>query len=150
MYALRKRKQFSPPASDPIVYSQHQLGVTLLEVVVAGTILVIGLLSFLAVFLNCMRLDSVTKERVLAVNHARLRMESLRAMPFDAIEDANGETFDVPDLAKIAPDIPIGTITVDNSSTIFLDVTVSLQWASQSGNSQIALQARFTPIEASD
>jgi len=126
-------------------------GITLIEVVIAAMILVIGLLSFFAVFLNCTRLDETSKESIIAMNHARIQMERLRAMNFAGIKNIqpanNNNTFDVStDLLPITEDADMGTITVDTTNDALLDVTVTVRWAGITGDRELNLRARFVEL----
>ncbi|MHC4661758.1 MAG: type IV pilus modification PilV family protein [Planctomycetota bacterium] len=137
----------SVPRPTPRERPSDQKGLTLIEVMIAAMVLVVGILSFFAVFLNCFRMDDISKENIIAVNHARLMMESIRAMPFEDIDDMNGHTFDIASLRRINPSIEPGSVSVNSSITNLLDVTVTVNWAGRDGDRSLNLQARFTPFD---
>jgi hypothetical protein len=124
-------------------------GVTLLEIVIAAMVLVVGLLSFFAVFLNCTKLDETSKESIKAMNFARKNMENLRATDFDLIPGKAGPipANEAPVELDVITGVPVGNITVVTRSDGLLDVTVIVRWAGITGDRRLELEALFAPLE---
>jgi hypothetical protein len=124
-------------------------GVTLLEIVIAAMVLVVGLLSFFAVFLNCTKLDQTSKESITAMNFARKTMESLRATDFDLIPGKAGPipANEAPVELDVITSVPVGNITIVTRPDGLLDVTVIVRWAGVTGDRKLELEALFAPME---
>ncbi len=104
----------------------RRLGLTLLEVVVVMAILAISLSLFGTTLGASLRLDPVGREKAIAAEAARSKLEEMRNHPFaqvfalynDLPEDdpggvgtAPGDCFSVPDLAPTSAGACIGRIT---------------------------------------
>ncbi|TET34939.1 MAG: hypothetical protein E3J72_12450 [Planctomycetota bacterium] len=124
-------------------------GVTLLEIVIAAMVLVVGLLSFFAVFLNCTKLDQTSKESITAMNFARKTMENLRATDFDSIGGKAGPipANEAPVELDVITGVPVGNVTVVTRPDGLLDVTVIVRWAGITGDRRLELEALFAPTE---
>lgn len=86
-------------------------GFTLLEVVLAGVILVVSLGGMLASVLSSDRLQQASAERSLAVRAAESRLEALQGADFETLFATwQGTTFDVPGLSPQEGQVAVGTI----------------------------------------
>lgn len=100
---------------------------TLLEVVVALAVVGIALFGVLTTLVNCMLLDSMTRQRSTAINAALKRMEEIRGVDFSQVADLDNRRFYVAELARSSTDSG-GLVTVDDANEDLLEVTVSVSW----------------------
>ena len=97
---------------------KHQSGISLIETVIAMSILFIGLAGIVSAHISSMRLRQVNAERALSRNAAEQVFSGIRGMPglVDAYQRFGGggpeETFDVRGLQTPAPGQPVGRVIV--------------------------------------
>src|SRR5688500_2592545 len=78
-----------------VTTSRTSRGMTLLEVVVALSLLMVLLLGLASGMTSGMSLDALTRERVAATIQAASRMDEVVALDWDQLPTRDGETFDV-------------------------------------------------------
>lgn len=79
-------------------------GVTLIDVIVALTIVGVAVLSLLGLLTTSLQMQVTNRESTSAVQAARRELESLRALPFDRVfAERNAEPGDDPDGPGTAP-----------------------------------------------
>lgn len=105
-------------------------GFTLIEVMLAGTILTIALLAILLVYMNCFELFFTSRNLTYATNAIHRKIEEIRDHPFDDITNfytqPGNRTFDVDDIQTGS----MGVIYIDPSNTDpdFREIVVSVSW----------------------
>lgn len=112
-------------------FTFKRYGFTLMELMLAATILVIALVGLLATYVGCFNINETAKNLTMSINAAQQKLEELRDYNFYEIyEDYNNTTFEVTGMAAQNAE---GSIIVDNSSPDLLKITISVCWQ-QSGN----------------
>lgn len=117
-------------------------GFSLLEVMLAFAILVIGLFTVI----SAMGMSSQVRQRSralgLATQAAQAEIERLQALGFDSTY--NGKTFGVQGLQPLPGRSAVGTITrAPDSTPSLLHLIVTLQWLDASGPMETALHYYF-------
>lgn len=93
-------------------------GVSIVEVVIASALLLVGLLSLVATVLQNYHLDETSRETMLATNAARTQLEQILETDVDDVYatykpgGTMGDTFSVPGLLPVEQGIPAGRITL--------------------------------------
>lgn len=109
-------------------------GVSLIEVLISAFILVIVAVVFLQSYISCIKLASMTKESLFALNSAAAKIEEVRNHNFSDIynyyNNGAGHTFGV---TELNPQDSMGTVFVDNSNPNLLTVTVTVCWRHMGG-----------------
>src|SRR5438132_1441781 len=108
-------KRVSQPVVHPIHNLRHPLrssGLTLLEVLVALTVLVIALCGFYMAYLNALVLEDLTRQSAVAAEAARQKLEQIEgATDFTDVFISNlNKTFAVPGLTPLDPNTPVGQV----------------------------------------
>jgi hypothetical protein len=118
---------------------------TLIEIVLTLFIMTIALLGLLSAIASVQALDTLTRERSLAINEAMARMEEAMATPYsDLTVSTNGFSFDVFTTADSGQQIKLlpgtgltvpGLITVTDSTLTsdLVVVEVRVTWLSSVG-----------------
>lgn len=93
---------------------KYQDGFTLLEVLVAGAILTIGLLGIAAMMITAIQANSQSRRMSIATNLAQQRIEEMRNIPFENLfkTDPNNSN----NSSNVAPVNILGVAPVDNGS----------------------------------
>jgi prepilin-type N-terminal cleavage/methylation domain-containing protein len=96
---------------------QAESGFTLIEVLVASLILLIGVLGTVTIFQTAARANTATRQRDAATNLARDVIEAIRTVPYDRLTDPGvlGQLQDLPGLASTTA----GTYTVKRGATLY-------------------------------
>ncbi|HOW35916.1 MAG TPA: type II secretion system protein [Candidatus Omnitrophota bacterium] len=103
-------------------------GFTLVESMVAVSILIFVLVSILFSYVACLSLSEISKNASIAMRAAKTRFEQIRNTPFDQIKATyNNVTFTTPGLHGI------GVSYVDDSNQDLLRVTVTFCWQQPNG-----------------
>ncbi|MFA5147519.1 MAG: hypothetical protein WC491_00165 [Candidatus Omnitrophota bacterium] len=111
--------------------SMRTRGFTLLELMLASTILIVAICGLLASYVLCFSLTETAKNMTLASNAIQFKLEEMRDHTFgDVSADYDNTTFTV---SGFSAGQAIGAITVESISTDLLRVTVSVCWR-QGGN----------------
>ena len=104
-------------------------GVSLVEVLISAVILVIVAVVFLQSYISCIKLASMSKETLFALNSAAAKLEEVRSYTFSSIysyyNNGAGHTFKV---AELNPGDSMGIVSVDNSNPNLLKVAVTVCW----------------------
>jgi len=112
---------------------------TIIEAVIAFAIVSIAVLSFLLAHMSCAMLENVTHETSMALNEARRRIEEIRQMPFEDIDQANvDDAFDVSQgdvsLFSVAGEARCGTVSISPEDADGMkEIVVMVQWRSITG-----------------
>lgn len=106
-------------------------GFTLLEVMLASTILIVALCGLLASYVLCFNLTETAKNMTLATNAIQFKLEEIRDYDFNKIAAVyDNTTFTV---SGFAAGQATGTISIENITTDILRVTVSVCWRQRGG-----------------
>lgn len=112
-------------------------GFTLLEVSIAIVILAVGIMATVMVIITSTLQREVSREMDLAKNAATAKLQEIRAYDFDSVHDyyhlGAGNTFTVDGLLPqkdAGGELPIGSVSVDDTNTELLDITVTIRWLS--------------------
>lgn len=106
-------------------------GFTLLELMLASTILIVAICGLLASYVLCFSLTETAKNMTLATNAIQFKLEEIRDYDFAEIApEYDNTTFAV---NGFAAGQAIGAISVENITTDLLRVTISVCWR-QGGN----------------
>ena len=106
--------------------SDSKSGMTLIEVMVATFLLIMGLSTFLTAFSSIHRVSITANNRMVALHQAREIMEAVMAEKYksDALNvgahSMNGATY---------------TVSLASSFTTIKDIVVTVQWTNPVGNS---------------
>jgi len=116
----------------------HTQGVTLVELMIATTILVFALCALLNFYVSCLFLDDSTRNLTLAMSHAQYIMEEIKNSDFSGLEfDITSGSWDWDET-----DISSKNLVLLNSESIDtsifqsgtpLGVTVKVNWQDQNG-----------------
>lgn len=106
-------------------------GISLIELLISFAIAVIGIVGFIYGLVVCFNLAQLSKESLLALQQASLKMEEIREHSFSGVYAYyNNQTFDVSAL-------PVGTsrgsIRIDNSNPKLLTAYISICWINAGG-----------------
>lgn len=116
---------------------RHRLlrgGFTLVEVMIAVTILAVASGGLIAAFTGCFTVNEGARNSTIAINGAQKKMEEIRNYDFDDIySDYNGATFEVAGLHEEGSENKEGSIVVDNTNSNLLKVTVTVCWKQKDG-----------------
>ena len=113
-------------------------GFTLVELVASMTILImlsVGLSTFLVM---SMRANASTRERDVAREAALSQMEILSTADFGVLANADGQTFEVPELNSSTGQTP-GLITVDATNPDLIRVDIRVAWSGIQGDQDFEL-----------
>ena len=117
----------------------NRAGFTIIEAVVAFSVLSIGVFSLVGVLISCQSLENVSHETVMAMNEARRVLEDIRRMPFAEIGEENViPVFDVSqDGASLTPRFgqqSCGSVTVlPEDADGMKEIIVTVEWRSITG-----------------
>lgn len=111
--------------------SKRLRGFTLLELMLAVTILIVAITGLLASYVLCFNLAETARNMTLATTAIQFKLEEIRDHSFgDITADFDNTTFTV---SGFAANQATGAIYVESISTDILRVTVSVCWR-QRGN----------------
>lgn len=82
----------------------------MVEVLVAGAILVFCLCGLLVTYVDCFILNETTRNTTLTVSGARAKLEEVKQESFDNLMNRNGETFDIQGLAAAKGRVEVSNI----------------------------------------
>ena len=126
-------------------------GFSIVEVVVAMSLLAVVALSVMPVFSSSIRLDNLNRERMWVRQTCRQQVEAILATPFSQVKtlynssplssfdvgfDVNGVTGAEKLLAPPSGSAKVGSITVDDTTSgdaSCLKVTITARWRSSAG-----------------
>jgi type II secretory pathway pseudopilin PulG len=111
--------------------SRKVRGFTLLELMLASTMLIVAVCGLLASYVTCFDLIETAKNMTLATNAIQFKLEEIRDYDFGEIAaEYDNTTFTV---SGFANGQAIGAVAVENITADLLRVTVSVCWR-QRGN----------------
>ncbi|MEK7448520.1 MAG: hypothetical protein AAB019_03445 [Planctomycetota bacterium] len=114
-----------------------QSGLTMVEVIVAMTLLTVGVVFILSVMVSALQQREVSRERDIAKNAAVAKLEEIKAYTFSSIYTTYNQTyFNVSGLVKRTDKSDEGYSQVNNSNVNLLDVTVTIYWKSTTGKDE--------------
>ncbi len=119
-------------------------GFTLVELMVSGYILLVGICGTLLLFVNFMKTTASSWETTIAVSHAEYILEEMQKAP--TLFEVMGRDWDEWAQArqlKTLPSEKVQTVYADPAADP-LDIRVSVSWAGRGGNSNVALQTMLT------
>lgn len=98
-----------------------EAGITVVELVIALGVLAVALLALVSVISSAGALQQATREKSIAYNAARLKIEEMRAHAFSDIFNyykagTSANTFSVEGLTPVNSSTPVGTITFPEQS----------------------------------
>lgn len=123
-------------------------GFALLELTVSILVLTVAIVGLLAALTSSSRLDTQSREKLLATNAARHWMSRLAVWPHRFLSDYNGHAFDVPGLQAQAGGALPGRISVRSLSPDLAEVEVRVSWRGMLGSGSLVfktLQADTQP-----
>jgi len=112
---------------------RSKAGMTLIEVLVATVLLIMGLATFLASFSSVQRVSVTTDHRMKAMYRARGILESVMSQPYDS-----------PALHTGSHTLSDASYTVSSASGFVTtkDITVTVPWTNPNGNTTFNLVLR--------
>ncbi|MBI4833195.1 MAG: prepilin-type N-terminal cleavage/methylation domain-containing protein [Planctomycetes bacterium] len=121
-------------------------GFTLVELVLAIVILTIGIMALMTNIMPAMKLEETSRSFDIAKSAATDKLEEIAGYDFDSICTVySGTNFAASELGDNA-----GYISIDNSNTELLDITVTISWWSGAfPNTPLSLQMK-TMLTRSD
>ena len=110
-------------------------GFTLLELMVVSGITITALVGLLGTYVACLELTEITRNSNLAIISAQTVLEEMRSTAFTSVYSTydsatSGYNFTVDGLAATESD---GRVTVNNTNTSLLNVTVGVCWRQKAG-----------------
>lgn len=132
-------------------FSNSAGGFTLLEVIVAVSILSVALMGILALYIHTITLSEVNRETQIATFAGQQKLDEIRAMDFNNIltsYPAGATTyFAVNGLRPfgIPPDPQPGAVTVDNTNNRLLNVQVRIRWSGVRGEGGVTFTTMISP-----
>ena len=131
-------------------------GFTLLEVMIAMTILAVALMGVLSLYANTMILAEVNKNSRTATFAAQQKVEEVRGLvsptatdPLSAVRTAypSGTTtyFAVSGLAVYGSEPNPGSVVVDYTNANLLNVTVKVHWKGVRGEDSVTVTTMLSP-----
>jgi Tfp pilus assembly protein PilV len=131
-----------PLGYAPRMRGRHRRSLTLLELLIAISVLVVILLAFASALFQGAALDALSVERTAAMNQALCTLEDVTAEPWASLLARNGETFDVnmhtgaatyplPPGGALAK--PGSVVVVDLANANLRRVEVTVTWRSRTG-----------------
>jgi len=113
-------------------YRYKKRGFTLLELMIACAIIIVGLTGVLATYVTCSDLVETTRNANLALNAEQEILEQVRRVtPLSLVSsNYNGYTFNV---SNMAAGNSLGLVTINNSNSSFLRVDVGVCWRQKGG-----------------
>ncbi len=145
---VKKSRAYAGPEPTVSDGAMGEGGMTLIEVMIVVAILAAGLLGTLAVLLSCASINKQSEEQTVAFQAAREKMEEIREIARQSLEDvitsynanpdddpsgpgtAPGPAFAVARLNLRPGAATAGSVIVDDSSPELLDVRVVVEWRS--------------------
>lgn len=110
---------------DVTFSSGSKAGMTLIEVLVATMLLVMGLATFLASFSSMQRVSVMSDNQIQALHRGREILESVLAQPYDSVYLNNG-THTMTDVSY--------SVTADPEFVATKNIEVSVPWVTPIGN----------------
>jgi len=113
-------------------------GFTLLELMLAATIIVVAMAGLLGAYVLCFNINETAKNLTLATAAAQEEIETIRNSAFTNISNAStdnppgfeGATFNVTGLPA---GNAMGSVRVDSANPDLLKITVSVSWRQRGG-----------------
>lgn len=106
-------------------------GIGLIELLISFAIAVIGIVGFIYGLVVCFDLAQLSKESLLALHQASLKMEEIREHPFSNVYAYyNNQTFEV---SVLPAGTSKGSVRIDNSNPKLLTAYISISWVSAGG-----------------
>lgn len=130
-------------------------GFTLIETMIAITVLAVAAFSALTTLTGSSKLDETLRERSIALRAAMTKMESIQAYDYaDHITNLTSywsqvanSTFTVEGLRNPAGNGPHGSITFNTADPLRIKVTVTVSWRTRFGEARtVSLPATMTEI----
>jgi prepilin-type N-terminal cleavage/methylation domain-containing protein len=129
--------------------SNAEGGFTLLEVVVAVSILSIALMGIMALYVHTIALSEVNRETQIATFAAQSKLDEIRAMNFNNIlttyPPGASTYFAVSGLRAFAPDPQPGSVTTDNTNANLINVQVRVRWQGVRGEGTVTFTTMVSP-----
>jgi type II secretion system protein I len=120
-------------------------GFTLLEVVIALSVLVIAIMGVVAAVVTSLKAGSVARERTVALAAAQQELEELIAASEVEILNAHNDPFTVDGLTQRPDGTPLGQITIDSTEAPLYKIEVMVRWVGAYGNEQLSLDTTVLP-----
>lgn len=143
----------SSPETAPQLAGES--GMTLVEVMLAITVLAVGAFSALSTLTNAMALDEELKERATAMRAAMTKIESVVAYDYNNNinnlvtywNQAANKDFVVEGLKLQNGAATQGSITIDSTDPARIRFTVTVRWETRSGaNRSLSLPITLTEV----
>lgn len=122
-----------------------QAGLTLLEVVVGLSILLVGTLGFVAALVTSLKAGAVLRQHTTALAAAQQRLEELQALPRATLLLRHDVSFAVDGLEPAAPGGDVGSISIDATEPPLVRIEVTLTWRGPYGTEQLSLDTTVLP-----
>ncbi len=106
-------------------------GFTLLELIIAGTVLTVALVGIIAAFSGCFTLNEGARNLTLAINSCQEKLEEIFNENYDLIfTNYNAANFEIAGLANADSE---ARVTVNNSNPDLLRITITACWRQKNG-----------------
>jgi prepilin-type N-terminal cleavage/methylation domain-containing protein len=129
-----------------LLRSTYNKGFSLMELIIAMSIMAIALLGLLATYISCFELAEIARNTTYALNSAQRMMEEIRDHNFsDIFNDYNNTTFTVDGIPSGDSN---GLVEVDNTNPDLLTVTITVCWRQKSGRI-IGGDSALNPVSSS-
>ncbi len=123
----REPHALSPPPAPPAPRARAGFGLT--EVLVAQTVILLGILSICAVFVSVSRHREQTALRVSVLERAQSVLDAVRgAAPEVIVATFDGQSFAMPGVEGAHGDGSVIAVSVDDSDPTLLIVTAVASW----------------------
>lgn len=124
-------------------------GFSLLEVMVAVSILAIALMGIMSLYINTITLSEVNREAQFATFAAQQKLEEIRGMAFANIPTVypagTPVYFAVTGLRAFGANPQPGWVTVDYTNPSLISVTVQVRWDGVRGEGNVRFSTMISP-----
>ena len=139
------------PMPSPSEALKSETGFTLVELMIAMTVLSIAMIGLLTAFMSVGPLSDVMWDDTVIFNALRGRLESIRSYNYaDIMTNFDGTTFDIPDVEPVAAGTPVGSTEVTapdppNDPARMIEVRVTAHWKAITGPRTESIALRMVP-----
>lgn len=118
-----------------LMNNRHIRGIALIELTCSLFIFSIGMLGVIQMYHVCISKTRVVDEYAIAMRAIENELESLRAMPFDELDDLDGVFIsNTPSLSKLVNALETTAVTeFGEDSANLRQVTATVKWTSEKG-----------------
>lgn len=120
---------------------KNNSGFTLIELMVAAFILVVGILSTLELFNYCSYLAEMSGNTNYAINQAQSKIDEMRAASFSTLTTSYASGGTPGNTFTMTNPTGTGVVTIDSTNPDLLQVTIDVTWKNEQSdrNAQLSL-----------